>query len=113
MAHCCDALQLTPYMCMKKDFNILALLISGPKSLGKYLNGLMRLVIEELLALWEVEVVTYDASRKETFKMHVAVMWTIIDFPGLGQTKDYKAYLICMDDIDGEYGHYRMYYHGV
>jgi hypothetical protein len=113
----CAPYNLPPDMCMNKDYNIMTLLISGPKSPGKCLNVLMRPVFDELLELWEVGIWTYDASLKTTFKMHVAVMWTISDFPGLGmlggiQTKGYKACPICLDDIDGEYGRNRMYYHG-
>ncbi|KAL9679793.1 hypothetical protein QQ045_017662 [Rhodiola kirilowii] len=48
---------LPPWMCMKKEFNILAMLISGPKSPGKCLNVFMRPLIDELKMLWNTGVV--------------------------------------------------------
>ncbi|CAM8954124.1 unnamed protein product [Rhodiola kirilowii] len=45
---------LPPSMCMKKEFNILAMLISGPKSPGKCLNVFMQPLIDELNILWEL-----------------------------------------------------------
>ncbi|CAM8877951.1 unnamed protein product [Rhodiola kirilowii] len=47
-------------MCMRKEFNILTLLISGPKSPGKCLNIFMRPLIDDLKMLWEFGVLTYD-----------------------------------------------------
>ncbi|CAM8987238.1 unnamed protein product [Rhodiola kirilowii] len=43
----------SPSMCMKKEFNILSMLISGPKSPGKCLNVFMRPLIDELKILWD------------------------------------------------------------
>jgi len=31
--------------------------------------------------LWEIGVKKFDAWEKESFQMHVAIMWTINDFP--------------------------------
>lgn len=108
---------LPPNMCMQKEFNILSLLISGPKSPGKCLNVLMRPLIDELRNLWDDGVVTFDASDNISFNMRAAVLWTISDFPGLGmlggiQTKGYMACPICMDDLDARHSHNRMYYYG-
>ncbi|KAL9682010.1 hypothetical protein QQ045_013803 [Rhodiola kirilowii] len=44
------------WMCMKKEFNILAMLISGPKSPGKCMNVFMRPLIDELNMLWNTGV---------------------------------------------------------
>ena len=98
---------LPPSMCMQKEFNILTMLISGPKSPGKCLNVFMRPLIDELKVLWETGFRTWDRYGEEYFMMKVAVMWTISDFPGLGmlggiQTKGYKACPICLDDTDGK-----------
>ncbi|CAM8907761.1 unnamed protein product [Rhodiola kirilowii] len=51
---------LPPHICMKKEMNILSMLISGPKSPGKCLNVFMRPLIDELKELWEQGVCTYD-----------------------------------------------------
>jgi hypothetical protein len=108
---------LSPSSCMKKEFNILTLLVSGPKSPGKCLNVFMRPLMDDLKKLWGEGVVTFDAYRNKTFNMRAAVLWTISDFPGLGmlggiQTKGYKACPICLDDLDGQHSHNRTYYVG-
>ncbi|CAM8934566.1 unnamed protein product [Rhodiola kirilowii] len=73
-----------PHVCMKKELNILCMLISGPKSPGKCLNVFMRPLIDELKMLWEDGVYTFDRSDGSSFIMKAAVVWTISDFPGLG-----------------------------
>lgn len=108
---------LPPSMCMRKEFNILAMLISGPKSPGKCLNNFMRPLIDELQMLWSTGVCTYDRYSKSCFTMRVAVLSTISDFPGLGmlggvQTKGYKACPICLDGIDAVHSNRRMSYQG-
>ncbi|KAL9687373.1 hypothetical protein QQ045_031774 [Rhodiola kirilowii] len=78
-----------PQTCMKKEMNILCMLISGPKSPRKCLNVFMRPLIDELKELWEQGVCTYDRHDGSSFTMKAAVLWTISDFPGLeGKTKD-------------------------
>ncbi|CAM8979379.1 unnamed protein product [Rhodiola kirilowii] len=96
---------LPPHICMKKEFNILSLLISGPKSPGKCLNVFMRPLIDELKVLWDEGCCTFDRHVGSPFIMKAAVMWTISDFPGLGmlgglKTKGYKACPLCLDEID-------------
>ena len=65
---------LPPSMCMQKEFNILTMLISGPKSPGKCLNVFMRPLIDELKVLWEIGFRTWDRYGKKYFMMKVAVM---------------------------------------
>ncbi|CAM8921952.1 unnamed protein product [Rhodiola kirilowii] len=108
---------LPPSLCMKKEFNILAMLISGPKSPGKCLNVFMQPLIEELNTLWETGVPTFDRHDGSTFKMKAAVISTISDFPGLGmlaglKCKGYKACPMCLDDIDAQHLAGRMSYQG-
>ncbi|CAM8886323.1 unnamed protein product [Rhodiola kirilowii] len=108
---------LPPHMCMKKEMNILCMLIFGPKSPGKCLNVFMRPLIDELKMLWEEGVQTYDRTDGSSFIMKAAVMWTISDFPGLGmlggiKTKGYKACPLCLDEIDATHITGRMSYQG-
>ncbi|KAL9666040.1 hypothetical protein QQ045_000362 [Rhodiola kirilowii] len=107
----------SPSMCMNKEFNILGMLISGPKSPGKCLNVFMRPLIDELKILWDTRVPTYDRHDGSSFIMKAAVLWTISDFPGLGMlgglnTKGYKACPLCLDDVDTKYLAGRMSYQG-
>ncbi|XP_004305751.1 PREDICTED: uncharacterized protein LOC101310148 [Fragaria vesca subsp. vesca] len=95
---------LPPEMCMKKEYNMLTLLIPGPQSPGKCLDVYMRPLIDELNELWEYGVSTFDRYSQTFFKMRAVVMWTISDFPAYGMlsshvTKGYKACPVCGDDI--------------
>ncbi|CAM8956313.1 unnamed protein product [Rhodiola kirilowii] len=108
---------LPPHICMKKEFNILSLLISGPKSPGKCLNVFMRPLIDELKVLWDDGCCTFDRHVGSPFIMKAAVMWTISDFPGLGmlgglKTKGYKACPLCLDESDATHIWGRMSYQG-
>ncbi|KAL9675953.1 hypothetical protein QQ045_004162 [Rhodiola kirilowii] len=108
---------LPPHICMKKELNILCLLISGPKSPGKCLNVFMRSLIDELKSLWDEGAYTFDRHDGSTFIMKAAVMSTISDFPGLGmlggaKTKGYKACPICLDEIDSTHLTGQMLYQG-
>ena len=108
---------LPPSLCMNKEFNILVLLISGPKNSVKTLNVFMRPLIDELKMLLETGVSTWDRYGEVAFNMRAAVMGTISDFPGLGmlggiQTKGYTACPICLDDIVAVHNNGRMSYQG-
>ncbi|XP_057760336.1 uncharacterized protein LOC130980698 [Arachis stenosperma] len=48
-------------------------------------------LIDELKLLW-ASVDTYDANEKKTFNMRAALMWTISDFPGLGNLSGWNTY---------------------
>ena len=108
---------LPPSLCMKKEFNMLALLIPGPKSPGKCLSVFMQPLIDELRHLWGTGVYTVDRYSRSTFTMKAAVLWTISDFPGLGMlvgaaTKGYKACPICLDGTSATHEQGRMVYDG-
>ncbi|XP_057250070.1 uncharacterized protein LOC125496697 [Beta vulgaris subsp. vulgaris] len=60
------------------------MLIPGPKGPGDAIDVYLQPLIEELKELWEVGVETYDASKKENFKMRAALLLTINDFPAYG-----------------------------
>ncbi|CAI8608080.1 unnamed protein product [Vicia faba] len=42
--------------------------------------------------LWTSGVDTYDSFKKEMFKLHANLMWTISDFPGLGSLSGWNTY---------------------
>ncbi|XP_050387393.1 uncharacterized protein LOC126803675 [Argentina anserina] len=99
---------LPPYMCMKKEFSLLTLLIPGRYSPGKCLDVYMRPLIDELKELWENGIPTFDKYSQTSFRMKAAVIWTISDFPGYGMlssqtTHGYRACPICLEDINSSY----------
>ncbi|XP_074288178.1 uncharacterized protein LOC141613344 [Silene latifolia] len=88
-AYSCWPVMLTPYnlppwLCMKKQFIFLSLIVPGPKNPKKNLDVFLQPLIRELKELWEVGVFTYDVSKKENFQLRASLMWTINDFPAYG-----------------------------
>ena len=74
---------------------MMSLLVPGPRALGKDMDVYLRPLIDELKDLWDKGVMTYDVSKKQSFRMHAAVLWTVHDFPAYGtisrwNTKGYK-----------------------
>ncbi|GAB2290826.1 hypothetical protein Dimus_038125 [Dionaea muscipula] len=88
---------LPPWKCMKDSFFMMTLLIPGPNQPGTNLDIYLRPLVDELDDLWDNGVMTYDASTKKTFQMHVAFIWTIYDFPAYGDVSGWrtKGYLSC------------------
>ncbi|XP_041025418.1 uncharacterized protein LOC121265822 [Juglans microcarpa x Juglans regia] len=72
---------LSPWLCMKDQFFMISHIIPGLKSAGNDIDVYLQPLLDELFEFWEHGVPTYDASTKETFMLHVALMWTINDFP--------------------------------
>ncbi|KAL6189175.1 hypothetical protein ACLB2K_040565 [Fragaria x ananassa] len=94
---------LPPWMCMKKPYTFLTLLIPGPTAPGKDLDVFLRPLIDELKELWETGVRTYDKSTDSVFDMKAAVLWIVNDFPAYGNlsgwsTKGYLACPVCNTD---------------
>ncbi|XP_027182187.1 uncharacterized protein LOC113780602 [Coffea eugenioides] len=86
---------LPPWMCMKQPYFMLSLLIPGPSSPGNNIDVYLQPLVKELTELWDFGIQTYDASQKENFQLHAALLWTISDFPGYAMlsgwsTKDSK-----------------------
>ncbi|XP_021724321.1 uncharacterized protein LOC110691691 [Chenopodium quinoa] len=73
---------LPPWLCMKPEFLMLSLLIPGPTSPGNDIDVFLQPLIQELKDLWEYGLDTYDAEKRQTFKMHAALQSTTSDFPG-------------------------------
>ncbi|XP_074590037.1 uncharacterized protein LOC141845943 [Curcuma longa] len=94
---------LPPWLCMKRKFMMLTLLISGPKQPGNDIDVYLAPLIDDLKCLWDIGVEAYDAYRKETFSLRAVLLWTINDFPAYGNmsgciVKGYHACPICGDE---------------
>ncbi|XP_071704598.1 uncharacterized protein [Rutidosis leptorrhynchoides] len=68
---------LPPWLCMKKPFLFLSLLILGPSAPGKNIDVYMQPLVDELKELWDNGVNTYETrstrlsnSHKEIFMAH-------------------------------------------
>ncbi|XP_074267462.1 uncharacterized protein LOC141590803 [Silene latifolia] len=93
---------LPPWLCLKRQFIFLSLIIPGPSNPKANLDVYLQPLIEELKHLWEVGVETYDVSLKQNFQLRASLLWTINDFPAYGMlsgwsTAGQKACPCCMD----------------
>nr|GEW06475.1 hypothetical protein [Tanacetum cinerariifolium] len=73
---------LPPWLCMKKKFIMLSVLIS--RYPGNDIDVFLEPLVDDLGTLFETGVDTYDASTKENFNLHDVVLWMINDYPALG-----------------------------
>ncbi|XP_026445224.1 uncharacterized protein LOC113345758 isoform X2 [Papaver somniferum] len=113
LSHSCWPVIICPYnlppsMCMKREFAMLCLLISGPRAPGKDIDVYLQPLIEELLQLWNEGVITYDAYSKTEFMMKERLLWAIHDFPALRTlagcvTHGYYACPTCGEGTLSEY----------
>ena len=91
---------LPPWLCMKRKFTLLTMLISGPRQPGNDIDVYLAPLIDDLNSLWNDGVKAYDAYKDEDFTLKDVLLWTINDFPAYGNlsgfsTKGYKACPIC------------------
>ncbi|XP_078161105.1 uncharacterized protein LOC144557158 [Carex rostrata] len=94
---------LPPWLCMKRRYIMMSLLIQGPRQPGNDIDVYLAPLIENLQKLWRDGVRVWDAYGKEQFELRDMVFCTINDFPAYGNlsgysTKGAKACPICEDD---------------
>ncbi|KAL7594807.1 hypothetical protein Lser_V15G29251 [Lactuca serriola] len=92
---------LPPWLCMKRKFIMLSLLISGTP--GNNIDVFLAPFIDNLQLLFDFGVATYDAYAQEHFKLHAVVLWTINDYPTLGTLSgcpynDFQGYAVCGEE---------------
>lgn len=75
---------LHPWLCMKRKFVMLTLLISGPRQPGNDIDVYLAPLIDDLKCLWDICVESYDAYREESFSLRAVLLWTINAFPAYG-----------------------------
>ncbi|XP_017221479.2 uncharacterized protein LOC108198226 [Daucus carota subsp. sativus] len=103
---------LPPWLCMKRRYIMLCLLISGPTEPGNDIDVFLQPLIEDLQELWRGKQV-YDAYRQESFVLRGILLWTISDYPALGNlsghvVKGYNACTVCVDKTEAtRLVHYR------
>ena len=96
---------LPPWLCMKRKYIMLSLLISGPKQPGNDIDVYLAPLIDDLKRLWEEGVTVFDAYANDSFTMRAMLFCTINDFPAYGNLSGYKvkgkkACPICEDGMD-------------
>ena len=95
---------LPPWLCMKRKFMMLTILVSGPHEPGNNIDIYLQPMIDDLKKLWEEgEPNVYDAYSKSYFTLKAILLWTINDFPAYGNlsgcvNKGYLGCPVCGDD---------------
>nr|KYP66441.1 hypothetical protein KK1_012735 [Cajanus cajan] len=75
---------LSPWLCMKRKYIMLSMMISGPRQPGNDIDVYLSLLINDSKMLWETGVEVFDAYREEKFTMRAMLFCTINDFPAYG-----------------------------
>ncbi|XP_074336233.1 uncharacterized protein LOC141673387 [Apium graveolens] len=93
---------LPPWLCMKRRYIMLYLLISGPTEPENDSDVFLQPLIEDMQELWRGKQM-YDAYKKESFMLRGILLWTISDYPALGNLSGtvingYNACTICIDE---------------
>jgi hypothetical protein len=95
---------IPPWVCNRRKYMMMPLLISGPLQPGNDIDVYLRLVVDELKMLWSDGVKVYDGFKRESFKLHAMLVTTITDVPGhhcvSGQSKGEKGCFQCLDDTE-------------
>ncbi|XP_074323287.1 uncharacterized protein LOC141660222 [Apium graveolens] len=93
---------LPHWLCMKRKYIMLTLLIPGPKEAGNNKDVYLQPLIEDLKLLWDQGEKMYDAYNQTYFNLCAMIFCTISDFLGYGNLSGYtikgaKACPICED----------------
>ncbi|XP_074265102.1 uncharacterized protein LOC141587520 [Silene latifolia] len=99
---------LPPYVCMKRKYLMLSLLISGPKEPGNDLDVYLAPLIDDLRTLWDEGVEVFDAYQNSVFNLKAMLLCTISDFPAYGNLCGHtvhgkEACPLCGEDVDSCY----------
>nr|AAU90123.1 putative polyprotein [Oryza sativa Japonica Group] len=100
---------LPPWLCMKRKYIMMPIIIQGPKQPGNDIDVYLRPLVEDLKQLWKKEgVPVWDEDKQEEFNLRALLFVTINDWPALsnlsGQSnKGYKACTHCMDETESTY----------
>nr|KYP31721.1 hypothetical protein KK1_047813 [Cajanus cajan] len=82
---------LPPWLCMKRKYIMLSMMISGPRQPGNDIDVYLSPLIDDLKILWQTGVEVFDAYREEKFTMRAMLFCTINDFPAYGNLSGYSV----------------------
>ena len=94
---------LPPWLCMKRKYIMMPLLIQGPRQPGNDIDVYLKPLVEDLQLLWNDGVQVWDEYKRENFTLRALLFVTISDYPALGNlsgqtTKGFNACIYCMDE---------------
>ncbi|XP_071705352.1 uncharacterized protein [Rutidosis leptorrhynchoides] len=82
---------LPPWLCMKRKYIMMSLLIQGPKQPGNDIDVYLQPLVDEMMELWSTGIHVYDAYKKEYFQLRAMLFCTINDFPAYGNLSGYST----------------------
>ena len=92
---------LPSYLCLKRRYLLLTMLISGLKQPGNDIDVFLEPLMEDMKMLWEEGVKMMDAFIKKEFTLKAIIFVTITDYPGLfalsWQIKGKSGCVVCID----------------
>jgi len=100
---------LPPWLCLKRKFIMMPVLIEGPKEPGNDIDVFLQPLMDDLLLLWKEEGVrVWDEYKQESFNLRALLFVCINDWPALaklsGQSNmEYMACTHCYDETDSIY----------
>ena len=74
---------LPPYLCQKRRYLLLTMIISGLKQPGNDIYVFLEPLMEDMKVLWDDGVKMMDAYVKKEFTLKAIIFVTITDYPGL------------------------------
>ncbi|XP_020203464.1 uncharacterized protein LOC109789016 [Cajanus cajan] len=80
-----------PWLCMKRKYVILCMMIAGPKQSGNDIDVYLSPLIKDFRILWEEGVDVFDGYRQQSFNLHAMIFCTINDFPAYGNLSGYSV----------------------
>jgi len=94
---------LPPWLCMKRKYMILFMIILGPRHLGKDIDVYLSPLIKDLTKLWDKGIVMFDGYQNEASKLHAMLFFPINGFSAYKNlsgysVKDHHACPICEED---------------
>ncbi|MBJ3415111.1 hypothetical protein JGB96_23555, partial [Salmonella enterica subsp. enterica serovar Derby] len=70
---------IPPWLCMKRKYILISLLIQGPKQPGNDIDVYLAPLLEDLVTLWNEGVQVWDAYKRENFTLRAMLFCTIND----------------------------------
>ncbi|XP_071695199.1 uncharacterized protein [Rutidosis leptorrhynchoides] len=81
---------LPPWLCMKRKYIMMSLLIQGPKQPGKDIDVYLQPLVDDMMELWRTDIHVYNAYKKEYFQLRAMLFCAINDFPAYGNLSGYS-----------------------
>src|SRR5438128_11723841 len=92
-------LNIPSWLCMKRKYLMLLILIQGPKPPGNDIDVFLEPLLEDMEKLWNDGELVWDEFKQEYFTLRAMIFVAITDYPGgfslSGQMKGKKGCLVC------------------